>query len=102
MTNKYSKHKDKIFSIILVLPSIFLVGIFVYGFIGNTIYDSLTDWADFSDVNKNFVGWANYKELFTSSFQKLFRQDLVNSIFYMLFMLVSILLVGLFLAIFLD
>ncbi|OJF76145.1 MAG: glucose transporter [Treponema sp. CETP13] len=102
MANIYSKHKEKIYSILLIIPSVILVGIFVYGFIGNTIYDSLTDWTGFEVIKKHFIGVANYKDLFTSSFQSMFRQDLVNAIFYMVFMLVSTLLVGLLLAILLD
>jgi len=102
MANLYFKHKEKIYSILLVLPSVILVGIFVYGFIGNTIYDSLTDWTGFEVIKKHFVGFENYKALFTSSFQSMFRQDLVNAIFYMVFMLVSTLIVGLFIAILLD
>lgn len=100
------KKKDTILSILVLLPSIILVGIFVYGFIGNSIWVSLTDWGRGAGLSenpvKNFIGLDNYKFIFTNFIQERFRQDLVNTIFYTLFLLVGTLGVGLFLAILLD
>jgi len=98
--------RDAIKSIVIILPSVILIGIFIYGFIGNTIYTSLTDWGKnaglaFNPV-KNFIGLGNYKNLFTGFIQSRFRQDLVNTIFYSLFLLGGTLVLGLFLAILLD
>jgi glucose/mannose transport system permease protein len=100
------KRKDTILSILVLLPSMILVGIFVYGFIGNSIWVSLTDWGRGAGLAenpvKNFIGMDNYKFIFTNFIQARFRQDLVNAIFYTLFLLVGTLGLGLFLAILLD
>ncbi len=98
--------RDTIKSILIVIPSIILIGLFVYGFIGNTIYTSLTDWGEKAGLAlhpvKNFVGLNNYKKLFTDIIQSRFRQDLVNMVFYSIFLLAGTLSLGLFLAILLD
>jgi len=101
MSKKNSR--EKLYSILILLPSVILVGIFVYGFIGTTIYSSMTDWKGMSaDPVKNFIGLENYKTLFTSFTQIGFRQDLVNTVFYTVILLFGTLLIGLFLAILLD
>ena len=93
-------------SVLVLLPSILLVAIFVYGFIGNTIYVSLTDWGAGAGLKlnpeKNFIGLANYKELFSGFINARFRQDLINSLFYSLFLVAGSVLFGLMLAVFLD
>ncbi len=98
--------KNTIYSILVLLPSVILLLIFVYGFIGNSFYVSLTDWGTGAALRenpvKNFVGLANYHELFTGAINERFRQDLVNAIFYSLFLVAGTLGVGLFLAILLD
>ncbi|MCG8568940.1 MAG: sugar ABC transporter permease [Spirochaetes bacterium] len=100
------RDKDKIISILLILPSIILVGVFIYGFIGNTIFISLTDWGRSASMAENpeinFIGLANYKELFTGIIQIRFRQDFINAIYYSIFLLVGTVVLGLLLAIFLD
>ncbi|MFA7170322.1 MAG: sugar ABC transporter permease [Candidatus Paceibacterota bacterium] len=100
------KNKEKLYSLLILLPSILLVGIFVYGFVGTTIWTSLTDWGEGAGLAlnpvKNFVGLKNYKTLFYSFTQSGFRQDLVNTIFYTLLLLFGTLFLGLFLAILLD
>lgn len=98
--------KNAIYSILVLLPSLILLLIFVYGFIGNSFYVSLTDWGTGAalreDPVKNFVGLTNYRELFTGAINDRFRQDLINAVFYSLFLVVGTLSVGLFLAILLD
>ena len=98
--------RDTVRSVLIVLPSIILIGIFVYGFIGNTILTSMTDWGRNAGLAlnpvKHFIGLGNYKDLFTSFIQSRFRQDIVNTIYYSLFLLGGTLLLGLFLAILLD
>lgn len=101
MSKKNSK--EKMYSIFILLPSVILVGVFVYGFIGTTIYSSMTDWKGMSqNPVKNFIGFKNYKTLFTSFTQIGFRQDLVNTVSYTLLLLFGTLFLGLFLAILLD
>lgn len=98
--------KNTLYAVLVLLPSIILLAIFVYGFIGNSFYISLTDWGSGAGLQenpvKNFVGMYNYHELFTGFIHGRFRQDLVNAIFYSLFLLIGTLTLGLFLAILLD
>lgn len=96
-------NREKVYSILILVPSMILVGIFIYGFIGTTIYSSMTDWRGMSaNPVKNFIGLQNYKLLFTSFSQIGFRQDLVNTVFYTLLLLFGTLFSGLLLAILLD
>ncbi|MBK5201232.1 MAG: sugar ABC transporter permease [Spirochaetaceae bacterium] len=95
--------KETLYSVLILLPSIILIAVFVYGFIGTTIYSSMTDWKGMSvDPIKNFIGLDNYKSLFTSFINKGFRQDLVNTVTYTIFLLAGTLIFGLLLAILLD
>jgi glucose/mannose transport system permease protein len=90
--------KDKILSFLFILPSLILVIIFVYIFIGWTGFISLTDWNDIFP-SYNLVGFRNYLELFQNlRFQISMRNTLV---FTTLFLLAS-LIIGFLLAIFLD
>lgn len=95
-------------SFLVVLPSLLLVGVFVYGFIGRTILSSLTDWGQdptqalaLSPVTR-FVGLDNYRQLFTGIVDGRFRQDLVSTVFFTVFFLAGCLGVGLLLAILID
>ncbi len=105
---KYRFNSDRTTAFFVILPSIILLAIFVYGFIGQTIYTSLTDWGlDPSQalaVNPvtHFIGLANYYELFTSTLDGRFRQDLVNTVFFTIFFVLGCLVSGLGLAIALD
>ncbi len=102
-----SERKDIKYSLLIVLPSTILLGLFVYGFIANTIYVSMTDWGRGSGGLRenpviNFIGMDNYRDIFTGSFWSKFRQDLVNAIFYWLFILAGTLGLGFFIAVLLD
>jgi glucose/mannose transport system permease protein len=92
----------------MLLPSLVLLAIFVYGFIGQTAWTSFTDWGRnpaqalaFNPV-KVFIGWQNYRELFTGIIDIRFRQDLVNSLFFTLFFIAGCLGLGFTLAFLLD
>lgn len=103
-------NRDRLFGFLVLLPSIVLLGIFVYFFIGQTLYWSLTDWganpdlAMAKDVPKNYIGPDNYKELFTDggTIPLRFRMGLVNTFFFTLFFLVGCLGLGFLLAVLLD
>ncbi|MFN3347016.1 MAG: carbohydrate ABC transporter permease [Candidatus Bipolaricaulaceae bacterium] len=60
---KLRRRREQLLSIFLVLPSLFALFAFVYGFIGWTGYVSFSNWnrlvPDYA-----FVGWANYQRLF--------------------------------------
>lgn len=101
-------HTHRLTGFLVVLPSILLVGVFVYGFIGRTLWTSLTDWGKdpaqalaLSPVTR-FVGLENYRELFTGIIDVRFRQDMVSTVFFTVFFIAGCLLLGLLLAILID
>ncbi|MBI9079985.1 MAG: sugar ABC transporter permease [Pseudodesulfovibrio sp.] len=98
--------RDRLKAFLTLLPSIILIGVFVYGFIGETIWTSLTDWGGSGALSltpeKNFIGLANYVELFTGVLGGGFRQDLVNAVYYSVMLLVGAVGLGMFIAILLD
>jgi len=106
MGSNMSLSRDKLFALLTLLPSLVLISIFVYGFIGHTFYISLTDWGGAAAYVEgggfNFIGLKNYRELFTGFLDYRFRQDLVNTFFYLVFVTLGSLGLGLFFAILLD
>jgi glucose/mannose transport system permease protein len=100
------KNSVRIKAFCTLLPSIILIAVFVYGFIGNTFWISLTDWGGVAALAenpvKNFAGISNYVDLFTGFLGGSFRQDLVNCVYYSVMLLAGAVGIGLFLAILLD
>lgn len=98
--------KEYLLSIIVLSISIILIGIFIYGFIFNTIYVSLTDWGIKSGLRLNpdikLIGLANYRDLFSGIIDFRFRQDLINAVFYSFLLVAGCIVVGMGLAILLD
>lgn len=100
-------NRDRIIAILVLLPSILLLAVFVYGFIGWTVYTSMTDSnavQELSGMPANFIGAENYTQLFTetqSTFYR-FRVDIVNTVFFTIMFIVVCLVVGLGLAVLLD
>ena len=102
------RHANRLVGFLVVLPSILLVGVFVYGFIGRTLWASLTDWG--KDPSQalalepvtRFVGLANYRELLTGIIDVRFRQDMVSTVFFTVFFIGGCLLLGLLLAVLID
>jgi glucose/mannose transport system permease protein len=105
---RWLRNKDSLYSFLVILPSLVLLAVFVYGFIFQTFYISLTDWgrdpaqALSANPQIRFIGFENYRELFTGFIDSRFRQDLFNSFFFTLFFVLGCLGVGLGLAILLD
>ena len=95
-------NRDRMFAFLTILPSIVLLGIFVYGFIGQTFAWSLTDWEGLDAADKSFIGLENYKNLFSTALNFRFRQELVNTFFFTGFFLVGCLSLGFLLAVLLD
>jgi glucose/mannose transport system permease protein len=99
-----SRGRDRWISFLLILPSIVLIGIFVYGFIAWTGWVSLSKW-DGVEPNYAWNGLENYRLLFTKaggvSAQR-FTIDLWNTLFFTLFFLLICVGIGLLLAILLD
>ncbi len=103
LRQRIAMRQDRIVAFLMLLPSIILLAIFVYGFIGRTGAASLTDWQGLStDPEMNYVGLQNYTQLFTGPVELRFRQGLVNTFFFTIFFLAGCLVMGIFLAILLD
>jgi glucose/mannose transport system permease protein len=99
-----SQSRDRWIAFLLILPSIILIGIFVYGFIGWTMRVSLSKW-DGVEPDYSWVGLQNYRLLFTDAggvSAKRFTIDLWNTLFFTIFFLLICVGVGLLLAILLD
>jgi glucose/mannose transport system permease protein len=98
--------REQITAALTILPSIILLGIFVYGFIANSVYMSTTDWGQSAAMSLNpqieSVGLENYRELFTGFLNVRFRQDLANMFFFTVLFVTLTLLVGLLLATIVD
>jgi glucose/mannose transport system permease protein len=85
-------------ALLLVLPSLLLIGVFVYGFIGwNAIY-SATDWKGLAQTD-NFVGFDNYRELFND---ETFRNDVRNLLVFTVVFILGSLTMGVGMALLLD
>ncbi|WP_425589582.1 carbohydrate ABC transporter permease [Fictibacillus terranigra] len=85
-------------SIVFILPSILAIGVFVYGFIAWSGYVSLTNWNSLVP-DLSFAGFKNYLFLF-KDFR--FQADLRNTLFFTVFFIIAVLVMGLMLAVFLD
>jgi len=83
---------------LMVLPSIILIAIFVYGFIGWTGYVSLSNWNTFVP-DLSFAGFKNYIYMF-KDFR--FQSDLRNTLFFSVLFIGSCLVIGLALAVLVD
>ncbi len=98
--------RDQALAVLVIAPSLVLLAIFVYGFIGRTAYIALTDWGQAAALalrpEIHFVGLSNYRDLLTGFLNVRFRQDIVSMLFFTLLFVGSSLLVGLFLATLLD
>src|SRR3979411_1778266 len=69
---------DKVTPVLLVAPSVILIAVFVYGFIGATIRTSLVRW-NTALPDYTFVGLRNYDRLFHLD---LFKPALHNHVTY--------------------
>ncbi len=99
-----SRGRDRWISLLLILPSIILIGIFVYGFIAWTGWVSFSKW-DGIEPNYAWNGLENYRQLFTKAggvSAIRFSIDMWNTFFFTIFFLLICVCVGLLLAILLD
>lgn len=101
--------RDRITAFLMVLPSLIAIFIFVYGFIGQAIQTSTTDWGSnpaqpplAPNVVKSDVGLQNYENIMTDMLEFSFRNSLSNTFFFTVFFVIGCVVVGLFLAIILD
>jgi glucose/mannose transport system permease protein len=102
---RLNRNRDRIIAFLMILPSLVLIGIFVYGFIFATIQTSMTDSTALQQLSRlpaNQIGLQNYVDLFTDQLNTRFRVDMVNTVFFTLLFIAACLGVGLLLAILLD
>jgi len=92
--------RETMVNLLFVLPSLALVGYFVYVLIGWNVVVSLSDWKPSSlTPSYNFAGFGQYGTLFQDP---VFLTALTNNIILILLFVPSSLALGLFLAILLD
>lgn len=93
--------RERLVSLGLVAPSVVLIAIFVYGFIGFTGFSSLTKWDSFQP-DFTFVGLKNFARLFSTMPTDRFLCDIRNTVTFTVLFLVASIAIGLFLATLLD
>jgi glucose/mannose transport system permease protein len=96
--------RERWIALLMILPSIILIAIFVYGFIGWTATASLSKW-DGVEPDYTWVGLDNFRQLFTREggvSAKRFTIDLWNTLFFTVLFLTACVVFGLLLAILLD
>jgi len=99
-----TRSRDRWIAFLLILPSIILIAIFVYGFIGWTARVSLSKW-DSVMPDYKWVGLENYRLLFSKAggvSATRFSIDMWNTLFFTVFFLLLCVGIGLLLAILLD
>ncbi|MCR2822522.1 carbohydrate ABC transporter permease [Lederbergia panacisoli] len=89
---------DRVLSLLFILPSIILIAIFVYGFIGWSGYVSLSNWNSIVK-DLSFAGFKNYAYLFD---QFRFQSDLRNTFFFTILFIGAVIVLGQLLAILID
>jgi len=101
--------QDRLTALLMLMPTFILLGIFVYFFLGKTIYYSTTDWGEnpsqpalSENVIRQNIGLQNYQNLMTDIIQAMFRNSLTNMFFFFVFFVVGSVAVGLLLTIILD
>jgi glucose/mannose transport system permease protein len=101
--------RDRITALLMLTPTFILLGIFVYYFLGKTVWFSMTDWGEnpaqpalSETVARGYVGLRNYENLMTDIIQAMFRNSLTNMFFFFVFFVAGSIAVGLLLTIILD
>lgn len=89
---------EKWMPFIFVLPSIILIAVFVYGFIGWTFAVSLTKWNSLVP-NWSWAGFKNYLYLLQDY---RFQSDLRNTFFFTALFITSTVLIGFIIAVLID
>ncbi|MDZ4768116.1 MAG: sugar ABC transporter permease [Chloroflexota bacterium] len=102
-------NRDRAIAFLMLLPTLIILGIFVYGFIAQAIQTSTTDWGVNTDqpplsatVVKSFIGLQNYQNIMTDLLEFPFRNSLVNTFFFTIFFVLGCIVVGMILALLLD
>src|SRR5699024_6348568 len=90
--------KDQLMALLFLAPSVVLIIIFVYGFIGWTGWVSISNWNTLIP-DMSFAGLKNYIYLFQDY---RFQADLRNTVFFTILFIGFVIIIGLGLAILLD
>ncbi|MEM3860096.1 MAG: hypothetical protein QW478_11965 [Candidatus Micrarchaeaceae archaeon] len=85
--------KRTLFSISFVIPSVIIVGVFVYAFIGWTLGVSFANWNTLLP-NWSFAGLKNYIYLLTQDMR--FHIDLINNFIFLPFFVIGTMIIGFF------
>ncbi|MDR3595401.1 sugar ABC transporter permease [Clostridium sp.] len=96
---KTKNQKQTLKSIPYLLPAIVSIAIFTLLPILYTIYIAFTDYTMYSQGNVNFVGFANFKEVFTGPFKEVFFPVFLWTCIFAVLATAGSFLVGLFMAI---
>ncbi|HEY8348169.1 MAG TPA: sugar ABC transporter permease [Symbiobacteriaceae bacterium] len=89
---------SRVAPILLILPSVLAIAVFVYGFIGWTVYVSMSNWNTFVP-DLSFAGLKNYIFLFQDY---RFQSDLRNTLFFSVLFIGLCLFFGLAMAVLVD
>lgn len=94
---------ERVASVLLLLPSLIALAIFVYGFIGSTVFVSFTKWEG-AAPDLTLVGLRNYQRLFLGAGTDAvrFHIDIRNEIGFTVLFLTSCIVIGFGLAALLD
>lgn len=90
--------KFRLYSILLITPSVLAIFVFVYGFIGFTGMASFINWTKMQ-IDYTFVGFNNYIRLFHT---ERFLIDLKNTLVFTVLFLISTIIIGFLLAVAVD
>jgi glucose/mannose transport system permease protein len=93
--------RDRGIAFLLITPSVLLIAVFVYGFIGFTFFSSFTKW-DSITPDFTWVGLRNFVRLFRTTPTDRFLCDLRNTVTFTALFLVACLVIGFLLAMLLD
>jgi glucose/mannose transport system permease protein len=101
--------EDRLTALLMLVPTFILLGIFVYYFLGKTVFYSFTDWGEnplepalAENVLMDNVSFQNYENLMTDMVQAMFRNSLTNMFFFFFFFVLGSVAIGLLLTIILD
>jgi glucose/mannose transport system permease protein len=93
--------RERAIAVLLVSPSIILIAVFVYGFIGFTGFSAFTKWDSF-EPDFTLVGLRNFQKLFRTTPTDRFLCDLRNTVTFTVFFITACIVLGFLLAVLLD
>jgi glucose/mannose transport system permease protein len=93
--------RERAIALLLVSPSIILIAVFVYGFIGFTGFSAFTKW-DRLEPDFTLVGLRNFQRLFSTTPTDRFLCDLRNTVTFTVLFITACIVIGFLLAVLLD